>query len=143
VADDAGRPVALSIKQPWATLVVHGIKTIELRSWSTTRTGRVFIHTGRGAESADEAWEALPAHLQDFAELRGGIVGSVEVVGCRRYDDVASFAADAGKHLVPAAWLEKKPMFGFELANAEPLPFRPCKGALFFFPLPESSPEDD
>ena len=26
---------ALSIKQPWAALLVHGLKTMEIRSWPT------------------------------------------------------------------------------------------------------------
>src|SRR5207245_2747235 len=28
---------ALSLKQPWATLLVHGLKSIEVRRWSTPR----------------------------------------------------------------------------------------------------------
>ena len=31
---------ALSVKQPWATLLVHGLKTIEVRAWPTARRGR-------------------------------------------------------------------------------------------------------
>ena len=32
---------ALSIKQPWAALLVHGQKTIEVRRWPTARRMRV------------------------------------------------------------------------------------------------------
>ncbi|WP_051230322.1 ASCH domain-containing protein [Epilithonimonas caeni] len=35
---------ALSIKQPWASLIAHGIKDIENRTWKTNFRGRVFIH---------------------------------------------------------------------------------------------------
>ena len=34
----------LSIKQPWASLIVHGVKDIENRTWKTKFRGRVFIH---------------------------------------------------------------------------------------------------
>ena len=34
---------ALSIKQPWAALVVQGLKTIEIRRWPTARRGQILI----------------------------------------------------------------------------------------------------
>lgn len=35
---------ALTIKQPWAQLIVDGIKDIENRSWRTHFRGRVYVH---------------------------------------------------------------------------------------------------
>lgn len=35
---------ALSIKQPWASLIAHGIKDIENRTWATKYRGKVLIH---------------------------------------------------------------------------------------------------
>lgn len=35
---------ALSIKQPWASLIAHGIKDIENRTWKTNFRGRIYIH---------------------------------------------------------------------------------------------------
>lgn len=37
----------LTIQQPWAGLIATGIKTIELRSWSTIYRGALAIHAGR------------------------------------------------------------------------------------------------
>lgn len=34
---------AITIRQPWASLIVHGIKDIENRSWQTNFRGRVLI----------------------------------------------------------------------------------------------------
>jgi ASCH domain len=39
--------VALSIKQPWAELILLGRKTIEVRSWSTNFRGLLALHTGK------------------------------------------------------------------------------------------------
>ena len=39
---------ALSLIQPWATLVVIGAKRIETRSWSTSRRGWLGIHASKG-----------------------------------------------------------------------------------------------
>lgn len=40
------RPKALTLWQPWATLVAIGAKKIETRSWSTTYRGTLVIHAG-------------------------------------------------------------------------------------------------
>lgn len=38
---------ALTIRQPWASLIAHGVKTIETRSWSTEYRGPLAIHAGK------------------------------------------------------------------------------------------------
>ncbi len=38
----------LSVKQPWASLIASGRKSIELRSWSTKYRGPVLILAGSG-----------------------------------------------------------------------------------------------
>ncbi len=37
---------AITIKQPWASLICWGLKDIENRTWKTKQRGRVFIHAG-------------------------------------------------------------------------------------------------
>lgn len=39
---------ALTLTQPWASLVAIGAKCIETRSWSTPYRGRLAIHAGKG-----------------------------------------------------------------------------------------------
>lgn len=38
---------ALTLIQPWASLITEGIKTIETRSWSTKYRGPLAIHAGK------------------------------------------------------------------------------------------------
>ena len=38
---------AITLHQPWATLVALGIKTIETRSWATRHRGRVVVHAAK------------------------------------------------------------------------------------------------
>lgn len=38
---------ALTIRQPWASLVAHGIKDVENRSWSTRFRGKFLIHSAK------------------------------------------------------------------------------------------------
>lgn len=38
---------ALTLHQPWATLVALGVKSIETRSWTTSHRGPIAIHAAR------------------------------------------------------------------------------------------------
>src|SRR5579883_1868445 len=95
---------ALSLKQPWAALLVHGRKTIEVRRWPTARRGRVLIHAARIPDPRPEAWAHVPPELFDAAQLLGGILGEGELVDCIAYRDPAVFAADRVLHLNDPSW---------------------------------------
>ncbi|MNV64643.1 ASCH domain protein [compost metagenome] len=120
---------ALSIRQPWAWLIVNGHKDVENRTWSTTHRGEFLVHASKGmtAREYEEArrFLATDPRLQHLVEIlppageleRGGIVGSA--------------------HLVETDVQLRSPWYmgyiGFVLRDAKPLPFRPLKGALGFF----------
>jgi len=38
---------ALSLKQPWAELIVSGKKTIEIRNWNTRFRGEFLVHASK------------------------------------------------------------------------------------------------
>ena len=40
----------LTIKQPWATLIMQGDKRFEFRSWQTKYRGELLIHAGKGID---------------------------------------------------------------------------------------------
>ena len=44
---------ALSIRQPWAWLIVNAYKDIENRTWSTDFRGRVYVHAGKRVKPGD------------------------------------------------------------------------------------------
>jgi hypothetical protein len=124
---------ALSIRQPWAWLIVNGHKDIENRSWSTKFRGRVLIHAGKemtDAEFEDASMSIAmfraidPLPLADMAKApRGGIVGVATITDC-----VPPARRASAWHVEGA--------FGFQIVDARPLPFIPCKGALSFFNVP-------
>lgn len=132
---------ALSIKQPWATLVVHGLKTIEIRSWPTARRGRILIHAARVPDKHEKAWAALPAGLRDAAQLVGGLIGSCELTGCIAYRDREVFAADQAKHFNDPDWFAPPVLYGFTVANPRPLAFREYPGWVRFFPVKDEPPQ--
>ena len=88
---------ALTLTQPWATLVASGAKRIETRSWRTNYTGPLAIHAAKGfpAECRDLCHHDpfLPslvhAGFRSTAELpRGVIVAVAQLVRCVAIDDI-------------------------------------------------------
>lgn len=49
-----GGVMALSLWQPWASLIAKGAKTIETRSWSTNYRGKLAIHAGKNTKALHE-----------------------------------------------------------------------------------------
>jgi hypothetical protein len=130
---------ALSLKQPWAALLVHGHKTIEIRQWPTARRGRILIHAARQSDSRQTAWWVVPEDLQTAANLRGGIVGTAKLSDCVSYEGRAAFVADAKRHLNDPRWFRPPLMYGFVFSDARPLPFRSCRGWFRFFQVSAKS----
>lgn len=69
----------LSVRQPWAQLLINGAKTIETRTWKTSYRGRLGIHAGLQTDHLGP-WYKF-AH--DVVLPLGALVGSVELVDCR------------------------------------------------------------
>ena len=129
------RDYALSLKQPWATLLVHGLKTIEVRRWPSARRGRVLIHASRVPDERPEGWQRLPEHLKESAQFLGGIIGAAEIISCQRYRNLEDFVKDGSKHFNEPEWFEPAGLYGFTFTNPEVLTFRKYPGWMRFFPV--------
>jgi hypothetical protein len=72
---------AISLLQPWATLVTLGIKTIETRSWRTTYRGPILIHASQGKAGGIFAAEPpFKKYITDFNRLPfGAIIGQATI----------------------------------------------------------------
>ena len=120
---------AISVKQPWAWLIVNGIKDIENRTWYTAHLGPVFIHAGRKFDQ--QGFEYIERsglyHFNPNQHFnRGGIIGIVEIAGCTKSDD--------------SEWFDGP--YGFILHKPKPLPFTPSRGQLGIYNIhhPEINP---
>ncbi|MFC4445524.1 ASCH domain-containing protein [Castellaniella denitrificans] len=113
----------LSIRQPWAWLIVNGHKPVENRDWPTHQRGPILIHASKGMtrdeyDGCQDLARSLGIAIPAFDALeRGGIVGQAVITGC------------VTDHASP--WFFGR--YGFVLADARPLPFRPLRGRLGFF----------
>jgi hypothetical protein len=130
------REYALSIKQPWAALLVHGLKTIEVRRWPTARRGRVLIHAARVPDPREHGWRLVTPEMQETAHLSGGIIGAAELIDCLRYATAETFETDRARHLNDPTWFRPPCLYGFAFANMQALPFRRFPGNVRFFTVP-------
>ena len=98
---------------------------MENRTWRTDRTSPILIHAGlkmprQDYHEARRLCERLGIELPPPERLdHGGIVGRAELTGC---------VTGSG-----SPWFFGP--YGFTFAEAQPLPFRPARGALGFFEL--------
>jgi predicted transcriptional regulator len=114
---------ALSLKQPYAELILQGKKTIELRKWNTHFRGTFFIHASRIPDR-----EAMKKFK--FSDLPlGSIVGQATLKEVKHYKTSEEHDQDKDKHLASEQWGS----YGFMLENVKRIPLIPCKGKLNFF----------
>ena len=72
----------LTIKEPWATLIIEGYKEYEFRSWKTNYRGRILIHTSQALE------ENMSERFKEY-NLNykcGYIIGEAYIVDCIKVD---------------------------------------------------------
>ena len=74
---------AISLLQPWASLVIMGVKKIETRNWGTKHRGTILIHASLGkAGSIFAAEPPFKKYITDFKKLPfGAIIGEVTITG--------------------------------------------------------------
>jgi len=126
---------ALSIRQPWAWLILNAGKDIENRVWAAQYRGPLLIHASAGSPTKWEHRFALTEELQGSllrrgitlpsSFERGGIVGRVDLIDCIRPNGAR----------VSSPWFEGP--VGWVLANPVSLPFTPYRGRLRLFDVPD------
>lgn len=123
---------ALSIRQPWAELIMRGIKTIEARSLPTHVRGPVMVYAGKNRVSDEDEDRVICDFGIDVDALpREVIVGTVDIVGCRKLtvkdSDAAAFPVSSNDDYF--AWLLSSPVRAMDLRaptrHPQPMFFRP------------------
>jgi hypothetical protein len=104
----------LSIKQPWAQLILTKQKDVEVRTWARSHRGLLWIHTGQEADSY--ASDRFDLH----GLYQGGIVGSVELFGIRPFCR-QSWKEWKDRHRDDAEFDEEQTKYGWIFRNPKPL----------------------
>ena len=124
--------IALGIRQPWAELILRGVKTIEVRSQDTAQRGTIYVYASKKFADIPAADRAVGTHKLDIESLpRGLIVGTVDIVASR-----PCVPSDSAAACVPRSYLTSQ--FAWELANAtrfaEPMTVRFLPYGVWFYP---------
>ena len=107
--------IALGIRQPWAELILRGIKTVEVRSTDTRKRGMIYVYASKKLAENRFAEEAIDRHGLDVKSLpRGVLVGTVEL-----FASGPAETADEAAACVPAEYLSGR--FAWRLQNPERL----------------------
>lgn len=118
----------LSVRQPWAWLLMSGLKDVENRTWSTPFRGWFHVHAAK--KDDPEAWAAarelclrltgLEIPEEIVRSMMGGYVGIIRLDDCKPGNE--SFSPWVDDDVVGAvAW---------EVSGATPYRFVPAKGRL-------------
>lgn len=107
----------ITIKQPWATLIVEGYKRFEFRSWKTNYRGNILIHAGKGIDK--EAMERLKKYLPDEIPI-GKIIGKATLTDCVPMSkDFADMLSKENNDIYTTHSFSRN--YGFKLENVEKL----------------------
>ena len=74
---------ALTIKQPYASLIVNGYKEYEFRTWETNYRGKLLIHAGLTLEPP--LLNKVESYNIEYT--KGAIIGEVELTDCILVDE--------------------------------------------------------
>ena len=113
----------LTIRQPWAWLIVSGYKDIENRTWKTNYRGPLLIHAASSFaripfEEIEARYRVKPPSRDKMH--RGGIIGICDLIDC------------VTKHR--SKWFAGP--YGFVVRNAKAQRFEPMIGRLNLWNYP-------
>ena len=115
----------LSVRQPWASLIVAGLKEVENRSWMPRYRGPLLIHAGASmtVSDLDSTARRYGIEVDRSSLVFGAIIGAVDLIDCKKK--------------VSSRW-HVRGQVGWYLANPRrlrtPIPY---KGRLQIFDVPD------
>lgn len=120
----------LTIKQPFASLIVEGYKEYEFRTWKTKYRGPLLIHAGLGVDKeAMKRYEKLNLNYP-----KGKIIAKVNLTDCIEVDNNLKSKLKEKNYLVyQGAINSNKKEYAFKLENVEKIEEISIKGKLSFW----------
>lgn len=134
----------LAVRQPWASLIVEGLKTIEVRTRNTTIRGRVVIYAP-STEYPGKHQSELSSHflyqydqgnipgkvagravdfINPIRKNKGAILGTVEIYSSTTHPVISEqvFNQETARHLAPESYLNKNGVHYWYLRNPVKIP---------------------
>lgn len=121
--------LALSVRQPWASLIASGAKTIELRSWSTTHRGDLLIAAGRAFD------ERGRHHGVDGPRASAACIASLNDVRPATMNDADAACVPPAlmRQLLRDAQAAGRTLYAWCLPNSRAVPMVNIRGQLGLF----------
>lgn len=96
----------LTIKEPWATMILEGKKTIETRTWHTRYRGEILLHASKSPESKISGKIFAIANIVDCDIMTKG---HEEKACCKMYAGAKSWLLE---DVMPIELIEAKGSLG-------------------------------
>ena len=74
---------AITLREPWASLVVNGYKKYEFRSWKTSYRGKILIHAAKLCDKNNI--DRFKSYNLNYGTSE--IIGEAEIIDCIKVDD--------------------------------------------------------
>jgi len=131
---------ALSVKQPWACLIMENMKDIEVWTWAPPASiigHRIFIHTGKQRSIVPSSvWE----QIRELPQPAGYLIGTVTLLSYKTYRSEMEFMRDVHRHKNFPDGFVLPNTYGWILSNPvkliDPILFR---GNLKLFEVPDDA----
>lgn len=119
---------AITIKQPFASLIAAGLKEYEFRTWKTKYRGEILIHAGKGVDK-----KAMKKFEQLNLEYPSGcIIAKVTLADCIKVDDELRKKLNERNAEIYSSIIKHTEWegYGFKLENIVKIEPMPAKGKL-------------
>lgn len=121
---------ALTIKQPFATLIIEGYKKYEFRSWKTSFRGEIYIHAGKSIDQ--EAMNRVKD--LNLSYPTGCIIGKVKIVDCVKVEEkLRKELLKENEKVYYNLKTPKEKLYGLKLEEFKKMKPIPVKGKLSFW----------
>lgn len=119
----------ISSRQPGASAIIYGAKTVEIRSWTTRHRGPILIHATKDwdLEVEKALIDVMPALSKRGFPL-GGIIGVVSIDQSFQYVSWEMFDKHHHLHRNPSEWYVRGKTYGWMLSKPRPMDFVACIG---------------
>jgi len=119
---------ALSLKQPFASLIVNWTKKIELRTWNTNYRWRFRVHASLAPYTKkDYMW------LKYDEKMNWVIVWLAELIDVKKYKNKEEYQADMKLHCATDPSWFHEPLYWFIIWKTIKISPVKCKWSLNFF----------
>ena len=124
----------LSIRQPWAGLLMDGSKTSEIRTMTTNIRGSIAVAASKSKPSREDVdWLRTCGYTIFTTMPRGVILGTISLTGCTKIESKEHFRSTVDAHLNnPDCY--KDGLYAWEMKEPHllttPIEYTPLRGAI-------------